>query len=88
MLLLYKYADVNVLSASYIKLRELSLGYRLPQAACKALHVQSASARLQASNLATIAFNGQGIDPEAFYFTGSRSERFRPLVSFSLNLEF
>ena len=87
-LLLYKYADVNVLSASYIKLRELSLGYRLPQAACKALHVQSASARLQASNLATIAFNGQGIDPEAFYFTGSRSERFRPLVSFSLNLEF
>jgi hypothetical protein len=87
-LLLYRYADVNVLSASYIKLRELSLGYQLPQAACKALHVQNASARLQASNLWTIAFNGQGIDPEAFYFTGSRAERFHPFVSLSVNVEF
>lgn len=85
---LYKYSDVNVLTASYIKLREVSLGYRLPAAACKALHVQHASARLQASNLATIAFNGEGIDPEAFYFAGARSDRFYPLVSASLNVEF
>ena len=85
---LYRYADVNVLTASYIKLREVSLGYRLPAAACKALHVQHASARLQASNLATIAFNKEGIDPEAFYFAGARSDRFYPLVSASLNVEF
>ena len=85
---LYRYADINVLSASYIKLRELSLGYRLPSAACKALHLQSAMVRLQASNLLTIAFNGQGIDPEAFYFNGARAERFPPYVSASLNLEF
>lgn len=85
---LYKYSDVNVLPASYIKLREVSLGYRLPAAACKALRVQHASARLQASNLATIAFNGEGIDPEAFYFAGARSDRFYPLVSASLNVEF
>jgi hypothetical protein len=87
-LLLYRYADVNVVSASYIKLREVSLGYRLPASACRFLHVQNATARLQASNLATIAFNGQGIDPEAFYFTGSRAERFHPFVSASLNIEF
>ena len=85
---LYRYADINVLSASYIKLRELSLGYRLPASACKALSLQSAMLRLQASNLATIAFNGQGIDPEAFYFSGARADRFYPLVSASLNLEF
>ena len=85
---LYRYADINVLSASYIKLREVSLGYRLPSAACKALHLQSAMVRLQASNLLTIAFNGQGIDPEAFYFSGARADRFRPFVSASLNLEF
>ena len=85
---LYRYADINVLSASYIKLRELSLGYRLPASACKALSLQSAMLRLQASNLATIAFNGQGIDPEAFYFSGARADRFHPLVSASLNLEF
>ena len=85
---LYKYSDVNVLTASYIKLREVSLGYRLPASACKALHVQHASARLQASNLWTIAFNKEGIDPEAFYFSGARSDRFYPLVSASLNIEF
>ena len=87
-LLLSRYSDINVLSASYIKLREVSLGYRLPQTACKALHLQSASARLQASNLLTFAFNGQGIDPESFYFSGSRADRFPPYVSVSLNLEF
>ena len=85
---LYRYSDVNVVTASYIKLREVSLGYRLPAPACRALHVQHATARLQASNLATIAFNKEGIDPEAFYFSGARSDRFHPLVSASLNLEF
>lgn len=87
-LLLYRYADVNVLPASYIKLREASLGYRLPSSACRSLRVQNATVRLQASNLATFAFNGQGIDPEDFHFSGSRSERFRPFVSASLNIEF
>ena len=87
-LLLYRYADVNVLSASYIKLREVSLGYQIPESACKAVGVKSANARVQVSNLATIAFNGEGIDPEAFYFAGSRADRFRPFVSASLNVEF
>lgn len=87
-LLLYRYADINVLPASYIKLRELSLGYQLPSDACRFLHVQTAALRVHASNLATFAFNGQGIDPEAFHFSGYRSDRFRPFVSASLNLEF
>ena len=87
-LYLYKYADINVLSASYIKLREVSFGYRIPDNACKALRIKSATARLQVSNLATIAFNGEGIDPEAFYFSGSRADRFHPFVSASLNVEF
>jgi TonB-linked SusC/RagA family outer membrane protein len=85
---LYRYADVNVLSASYIKLREVSLGYRIPEKACSAIHVKNATARLQVSNLATIAFNGEGIDPEAFSFGGSRADRFHPFVSASLNVEF
>ena len=85
---LYRYADVNVLSASYIKLREVSLGYRIPEKACSAIHVKNATARLQVSNLATIAFNGEGIDPEAFSFGGSRADRFHPFVSASFNVEF
>jgi len=87
-LFLYRYADINVVTASYIKLREVSIGYRLPSHVCKTLHIEHASARLQASNLWTIAFNGQGIDPEAYYFSGSRAERFFPYVSASLNIEF
>lgn len=87
-LYLYRYADINVVSASYIKLREVSLGYRIPASACRALHVQNIACRLQASNLWTIAFNGQGIDPEAFYFSGSRANRFHPFVSASVNIEF
>ena len=79
---------MNVLSASYIKLREVSLGYRIPEKACSAIHVKNATARLQVSNLATIAFNGEGIDPEAFSFGGSRADRFHPFVSASLNVEF
>lgn len=87
-LLLYRYADINVLPASYFKLREVSLGYRLPAPACKALHIETATVRLQASNLATIAFNGEGIDPEAFSFRGNRSDKFFPYISASINVEF
>lgn len=85
---LYRYADINILDASYIKLRELSFGYRLPAPACNAIHARNASVRIQASNLFTIAFNGQGIDPECFYFSGGRSDKFPPFVSASLNIEF
>jgi len=86
---LYRYSDVNVLSASYIKLREVSFGYRLPGYVCKKLNAQSASVRLIASNLATIAFNGEGIDPESFYLSsGGRTDKYYPFVSASFNIEF
>lgn len=86
--MLYPYADVNVLSASYFKIREVSVGYRLPASACTWLHAQSAMCRLQASNLATFALNGEGIDPECFSFSGSRSDKFHPSISASLNIVF
>ncbi|MBQ0043704.1 MAG: SusC/RagA family TonB-linked outer membrane protein [Bacteroidales bacterium] len=86
---LYRYADVNVLSASYIKLREVSFGYRLPSRVCKRLNAQSASVRLIASNLATIAFNGRGIDPESASLSyGGRTDKYHPYISASLNVEF
>lgn len=86
---LYRYADNNVLNASYIKLREVSFGYRIPAHICKTMNMQSMSVRLIASNLATIAFNGQGIDPEAFSLSGgARTDKYFPYVSASLNIEF
>ncbi|MCF0172236.1 MAG: SusC/RagA family TonB-linked outer membrane protein [Bacteroidales bacterium] len=86
---LYKYGSQNVLSASYIKLREVSLGYQLGEKACRSIYARRASLRLAATNLATIAFNGQGIDPECFSLSGgARSDKFGPVITAGLNVEF
>ena len=87
--MLYKYADINVLNASYIKLRDISLTYHLPAKACKAIKARNASFMIQASDLLLIPFNKEGIDPEAFYLAGgSRGDRFRPYFTAGLNVEF
>lgn len=87
--MLYKYADINVLDASYIKLRDISLTYHLPVKACRAIKARNASIMLQASDLWLIPFNKEGIDPEAFYLSnGSRGERYRPYFTAGLNIEF
>ncbi len=44
---LYKYADINILDASYIKLNNISLAYHLPKSVCRSLFLQSA--RIQAN---------------------------------------
>ncbi len=87
--MLYKYADINVLNASYIKLRDLSLTYHLPVKACRVIRARNASVMVQASDLLLIPFNKEGIDPEAFYLSGgSRGEKFRPYFTAGLNIEF
>lgn len=87
--MLYKYADINVLNASYIKLRDLSLTYHLPVNVCKAIKARNASVMIQASDLLLIPFNREGIDPEAFYLSGgSRGDRFHPYFTAGLNIEF
>ncbi len=86
---LYRYADVNVLDASYIKLRDVSLAYHFPDRICRAIKAQNMSVRLQVSDLFLIAFNGEGIDPEAFYLSGgSRGEKFGPYITAGINIGF
>lgn len=86
---LYRYADINVIDASYIKLRDLSLSYNLPESACRAMKAHNASVRLQVSDLWTIPFNKEGIDPEAFYLTsGGRGDKFPPYFTIGLSLGF
>lgn len=86
---LYRYADINVLPAAYIKLRELSLSYNVPAKLCRSLGTQSINIGFLMNDLLTIAFNGQGIDPEAFSLSyGSRGEKFRPYASANINIEF
>lgn len=86
---LYRYADINVLDASYIKLRDISLSYNLPEQACRAMKARNASVRLQVSDIFVIPFNRHGIDPEAFYLSsGGRGDKFRPYFTVGLSLGF
>ncbi len=60
----YVFANTNVLSASYIKLRDITLVYRLSDAVNRKLHTDAISFRLQLSNVMIWKANTYGIDPE------------------------
>lgn len=88
---LYYYSDRNILDASYIKLRDLSLAYKVPTAFCKKLHVEGVRILLSVGNLFYWAANNEGIDPEYYQldtYIDSRQEKCGPSYSlnFSINL--
>lgn len=60
----YKRADINVESASFIKLRDITLSYILPQQLISRLRMQQVSFRVQVSNIMLWKANKSGIDPE------------------------
>lgn len=83
----YKYADINVLDASYIKLRDLTLSYTLPETFCHKLLCEQIRVRLQAANLFYLAANEEGIDPEATNLKyGGRADHYGPSFSIGLNI--
>ena len=56
--------DLNVLDASYIKMRDITLSYSLPQSLVKTMYAGSVTFRMQVSNLMLWKANKYGIDPE------------------------
>lgn len=93
----YTQGDVNVVSASYIKLRDLTFAYSLPKRICDKLSAESIKLRVQAINLFYWAANNEGIDPEAQNYSGSRvnwngsgirTNRFGPSWSVGLSVNF
>ncbi|TDG38022.1 SusC/RagA family TonB-linked outer membrane protein [Pedobacter changchengzhani] len=64
----YNFSTENVAKGDYIKLKQISLGYEVPQSIAKKLKMSSASLSVVANNLVTIysdkRLNGQ--DPEFF----------------------
>ncbi|WP_212000036.1 SusC/RagA family TonB-linked outer membrane protein [Chitinophaga sp. HK235] len=83
----YRYGDQNVVSASYIKARNLALSYSLPKQWIKKAKIADARIRFQADNLFYIGFNGEGIDPEAMDFKGgSRSLPIMPTYNIGFNI--
>jgi TonB-linked SusC/RagA family outer membrane protein len=60
----YINGDVNVISASYVKMRDLTLVYKLPDALLKLLRMNNITLRAQLSNVMLWKNNKYGIDPE------------------------
>ena len=68
---IYSIAEANVYDASYVKLREAALSYRLPRLWTQKLHLQEASVTLTGRNLWTIYKSVPNIDPESALTTGN-----------------
>ncbi len=60
----YLYADKNVVSASYIKLRDITLSYHLPDKLVRSLKLQAVSLSAQIGDFMLWRANDLGIDPE------------------------
>ncbi|RXQ93946.1 SusC/RagA family TonB-linked outer membrane protein [Ancylomarina salipaludis] len=62
----WRYADTHVLNADFVKLRNVVLAYRLPQALAKKLHAKTFQVKAQVTNPMYWCSAGNNIDPEAF----------------------
>jgi len=60
----YPFADVFIGNASFVKLRDLSLGYNLPSNVVKSMGLTNLKVYFQTRNLFYIAAKGIDIDPE------------------------
>jgi TonB-linked SusC/RagA family outer membrane protein len=72
----YSRGDLNVINASFIKLRDITLSYGLPQAISNKIKAEHISFRVQVSNIMLWRANKAGIDPEFHNaFSGIRNMR-------------
>ncbi|WP_443946770.1 SusC/RagA family TonB-linked outer membrane protein [Pedobacter sp. AW1-32] len=86
---LWKYSDAQILDASYIKLRNVSLSYTLPNHLSKTLHVSQVRMSAQVNNLWYWSAAGDDIDPETYSLnSGTRSLEIPKSFLFGLNVTF
>lgn len=85
----WKYADKQVTSASFIKMRNIGLSYTLPQRLTRSWGFNNISLRAQVDNPFYWAANHNGIDPEAFNANaGTRSTEQVTSYVVGLNVNF
>lgn len=75
----YTLSDINVVSASYIKMRDITLGYSLPASILKKYKINSLTFNVQLSNVMLWKANKYGIDPEFQDATGSTASALQTL---------
>ncbi|MDR0295686.1 MAG: SusC/RagA family TonB-linked outer membrane protein, partial [Prevotellaceae bacterium] len=91
MISLYNYADVNVLDASYVKLRDISLSWNLDRRIAQKIWAENIKLTFQIANLFYIAANKEGIDPEAYlpsFYNDNRRDKYGPTYSIGLTINF
>lgn len=85
----YTDGDINIVSASYIKLRDIMLSYTLSPKVLNALKIQSLTLRAQMNNIMLWKANKYGIDPEyQDYTSGFRGIRNEHTFNLGLNINF
>ncbi len=86
----YNYSDVNVLKGDYVRLRQITLNYKLPSDILKRINIKNAQVGLTVNNLGLLwRANKQGYDPDFVYYPGRASNL--PAAKsflFSLNVNF
>lgn len=73
--LYYHYGHTNTFNASYIKLRDITLSYSLPDQTVVRLGAKAVSFRFQLNNIMLWKANKLGIDPEFHHPHGGREMR-------------
>lgn len=85
----WKYADKQVVSASFIKMRNIGLSYTLPRSLTHSWGFNSISVRAQVDNPFYWAANHNDIDPEAFNANeGTRKQEQVTSYVVGLNINF
>lgn len=85
----YTRSDVNIISASYVRLRDLTLSYDLFKSVLSKLHLQKARVYVQVNNLLLWTQNDKGIDPEYYDLSqGTRLKVNQAFYTLGLNLSF
>ena len=84
-----QYSNQNVVPADYLKVRNIVLGYEIPETFCDKLHIGGARLRFQVNNVATWARNKYKIDPEANDpRTGASLDKTPTSYTIGLNINF
>lgn len=60
----YRHGDINVVSASFVKLRDVTLSYELPEPSLQWLNLQQLNIFVQSTNYLLWKANKRGLDPE------------------------
>lgn len=85
----WKYADKQIVSASFIKMRNIGLSYTLPQKLTRSWGFNNIGVRAQVDNPFYWAANRNGINPEAFNANaGTRSQEEVTSYVVGLNINF